>query len=488
MLLSLRTRQVLGVTLMVGVALATLSAVYVGWIVRVGLEESESRGELLARTVFQQAAAAAQGDDPLAALASDASVRSLLQAGMAYSQNVTYIVIVDSEGRARAHSSPVLDGERLPPQATMAELLARNPIAQLRAVWSDATFEVREPLLLGRRESGAIRVGLSMLLVRSELKRVLRTALFISAVALVVASVGAMLFAGWVLRPIHVLRSGLDRLERGETGVKLELPAGEEFVALERSFANVSAELASVRARASESEVAALAETTLSASRRMAAVGRLLAGVAHEVKNPLNAMTIHLELLRGKIADRPDAGRHADVISGEIRRLDEVVQEFLRFMRPEDLRLERVEVRGLVDEVIDVMGPEAAAVRIDVINDCGGSWPAVRADRAMLRQALLNLALNACQAMPDGGTLRFAGRLLRADVLEVTVADTGTGIAPEHLGKIFNLYFTTREGGTGLGLSMVYRTVQLHEGDIEVESTVGQGTVFRLRLPVSAEG
>jgi signal transduction histidine kinase len=103
----------------------------------------------------------------------------------------------------------------------------------------------------------------------------------------------------------------------------------------------------------------------------------------------------------------------------------------------------------------------------------------------MLRQALLNLALNACQAMPGGGMLSVRGRRARGGYVELEVQDTGLGIAPDHLGRIFNLYFTTREGGSGLGLSMVYRAVQLHDGNIEAESTVGRGTTFRLRLPAA---
>jgi signal transduction histidine kinase len=103
----------------------------------------------------------------------------------------------------------------------------------------------------------------------------------------------------------------------------------------------------------------------------------------------------------------------------------------------------------------------------------------------MLRQAILNLALNACQAMPQGGVLRFGARRSTKGRIELSVEDTGTGIQPEHLQRIFDLYFTTRQKGTGIGLSMVYRTVQLHDGDIEVQSTPGVGTTFRVLIPAA---
>ena len=109
--------------------------------------------------------------------------------------------------------------------------------------------------------------------------------------------------------------------------------------------------------------------------------------------------------------------------------------------------------------------------------------PDVNGDPAMLRQAFLNLALNAIQAMPHGGTLRIAGEGTRGHRVRVSVSDTGVGIKPEHLHRIFELYFTTKEKGSGVGLSMVYRTVQMHDGDIEVQSTPGAGTTFRILLP-----
>jgi signal transduction histidine kinase len=122
-------------------------------------------------------------------------------------------------------------------------------------------------------------------------------------------------------------------------------------------------------------------------------------------------------------------------------------------------------------------------MKVTVWHECPGDLPAINADPAMLRQALLNLALNACQAMPGGGTLRIVCRATSHSRVEVDVEDTGVGIPPENLEKIFDLYFTTKDRGTGIGLSMVYRIVQLHDGDVEVQSTPGSGTRFRLVFP-----
>src|SRR5262249_5572559 len=231
-------------------------------------------------------------------------------------------------------------------------------------------------------------------------------------------------------------------------------------------------------------------QSTLNYSRKLAALGRLMAGVAHEVKNPLNAMTIHLELLKQKLARQPavaavgagapggreaspDVVKHVNVISTEIRRLDEVVIGFLKFARPDELKLQPVRLASLVGDISTAVGPEAQQRSVTVKTECPDYLPAINADPGMLRQALLNLALNACQAMPNGGTLKLACRANSRGRVEVDVEDTGVGIPPENLGRIFDLYFTTKEKGSGIGLSMVYRIVQLHDGEVEVQSTPG---------------
>jgi signal transduction histidine kinase len=242
-------------------------------------------------------------------------------------------------------------------------------------------------------------------------------------------------------------------------------------------------------------------QSTLNYSRKLAALGRLSAGVAHEIKNPLNATMIHLELLKQRLsvpagpradgaagahATGPDveaALGHAAIIAGEMRRLDQVVQEFLKFARPEDLKLQAVSLHSLVEQVVAVISEEARTQGVAIQIECPADLPALRGDPGMLKQAFLNLALNAVQAMPEGGRLRITGALAAEARVEVVFEDTGVGITPEHLDKIFDLYFTTKGVGSGIGLSVVYRTVQLHDGEIEVHSTPGHGAVVRLLLP-----
>jgi signal transduction histidine kinase len=229
-------------------------------------------------------------------------------------------------------------------------------------------------------------------------------------------------------------------------------------------------------------------QSTLSYARRVATLGRLSAGLAHEIKNPLHATMIRLELLKQLLAedgprDTPPLLEHVKVIGAQMRRLDEVVQGFLKFIRPEELRLEPVPFSAILAAIMPVVEAEARSHGIKVLTEYPSDLPDLNADSAVLEPAFLNLAINACQATPPGGTLRIAATPAQDRYIEILFEDTGMGISPEHIERIFDLYFTTKERGSGIGLSMVFRAVHLHSGEIEVQSTPGRGTTFRLLLP-----
>jgi signal transduction histidine kinase len=639
--LGIKGKQVLGVTSIVGMVVVMLSLVHLTRIARVSLDESRSRAELLANAIYHRARdVVPTAADPYQALRTDPGLRSILESSAAFSRNVTFAAITDTHGIAVAHADPSMEGQPLPPGGDLRALLAQSPFQQLAAIYRGQTLnlELTQPLLLAPSDTefGSIHIGVSALLIRKDLDESLRPAIATAFAALAIAVIVAMLLAQLLLRPIHVIRSGLTRLGRGEFGVRLDLNQHDEFGELGTFFNAVSEQLSADRSQmagqvanlesavehledavaivnargellfanpamrallpdaapgvalsavvgadhpvhklfeqalvsrqsrgpvsvawgargaaadgersgdgadrveaerlvmthaindpkgdlvgimlvARNLEYLSQVQSTIRYSRKLAALGRLSAGVAHEVKNPLNAMMIHLELLRQQFgawhaaapqlvaaaAGAPDvvdagAGRaavppvdehealqHVDVIANEIRRLDEVVQGFLKFSRPEDLKLQPVTLAALLDEVVAIVRPEADRSNVQLVIECDGV-PDVNADPAMLRQAFLNLALNACQAMPNGGTLRMHCDAARGRRVAVSFSDTGVGIKPEHLKRIFDLYFTTKQRGSGIGLSMVYRTVQMHDGEIEVQSTPGAGTTFRLLLP-----
>src|SRR5271166_6387385 len=227
-------------------------------------------------------------------------------------------------------------------------------------------------------------------------------------------------------------------------------------------------------------------ENEIELSRRLAAIGRLTSGVAHEVKNPINAIVVHLELLREKMrADDPDSRRHMDIIGREIHRLDRVVQTLVDFNRPVELRLSDFDLRRLTEDVALLASPEAARQGVKVETEFDGEALPVHADADLIKQALLNVVLNGVQAMSNGGMLSIVAR--RDDTAAtIEVRDQGSGIAPEIRDKIFNLYFTTKRAGSGIGLAMSYRVLQLHNGALDFVTEMGHGTTFRLVLPLAA--
>jgi PAS domain S-box-containing protein len=228
-------------------------------------------------------------------------------------------------------------------------------------------------------------------------------------------------------------------------------------------------------------------ENEIEISRRLSASGRMTRGVAHEVKNPINAIVLHLQLLQDKLQqDDPDTRRHMDIIGNEIHRLDRVVQILVDFTRPRDLRLEDVDLRKILESVSVLAAPDAARHGVRVVQELPNEDEAlmVRVDSDLMKQAILNLVLNGVQSMTEGGTLTVKAR--RDDeMILAEVMDQGCGIPPEAQEKIFELYFTTKgdKGGSGIGLAQTYQIMQWHYGSVEFDSIVGAGTTFRLRLP-----
>ena len=222
----------------------------------------------------------------------------------------------------------------------------------------------------------------------------------------------------------------------------------------------------------------------LQTADRLAAISRVSGGVAHEVKNPLNAILLHVEVAKAKLSHGDtDVAQQMDIIGREILRLDRVVKTFLDFTRPIELNLVNTSLRDLIGEVVELARPQAEAAKIRVTVEQEAEGVEVRVDRDLFKQAMLNVVVNGMQAMPEGGELRFEA-LAYEDTAEIRISDTGPGIPPELREKIFRLYFTTRKEGSGIGLAMTFRIVQLHDGAIDFTSEPGQGTTFLIRLPI----
>jgi len=220
-------------------------------------------------------------------------------------------------------------------------------------------------------------------------------------------------------------------------------------------------------------------------SRRLSASGRVTGGVAHEVKNPINAIVLHFELLQNKLAQLdPDTRRHMDIIGSEIQRLDRVVQTLVDFMRARELHLVEVDLRRLLEDVALLAAPDAEQHGVNIRREMSREPLPIKADLDLMKQALLNVVLNGVQAMPQGGPLTISAHRDRNLVI-AEISDRGVGIAQQMHDKVFELYFTTKKDGNGIGLAQTYQILDWHHGSVEFESTEGEGTTFRFRIPLA---
>jgi two-component system, NtrC family, sensor histidine kinase HydH len=233
------------------------------------------------------------------------------------------------------------------------------------------------------------------------------------------------------------------------------------------------------------------AEAQVRRADRLAALGQLTAGLAHELRNPLGTLKTSAEFLARKVsADNEIAREMAGYIQQEVDRINSLITRFLDFARPRNLRLEKSDLHAMLDHAIELFDREksGAAASVTVFKNYSPDIPPVRVEAEMMEHVITNLLSNAAQASPAGAIVTVKTRLAdtaEGKKAEIAVIDRGSGIDPKHLENIFNPFFTTKPEGVGLGLAIVSKIVDEHGGQITVESTQGEGSVFRVYLPVA---
>jgi two-component system, NtrC family, sensor kinase len=377
-----------------------------------------------------------------------------------------------------------------------------------------------------QRVLGVVDIGLSLAEVDRGLVDLERRTIFLSSLALVMlVGIVAVAARRVVVKPVSRILAGTRRVARGDLEHEIPVHATDEIGELAASFNQMVRtldqaqravqDLMSGLEQQVEDRTAALkaAQSQLVQSEKMASLGKLAASIAHEINNPLAGILTASKLLLRTLAEgSPDDPnrtlftKHLTLVERETHRCTAIVRNLLDFARQREPTFKEVDVNACVDEALSLVRNQIVLQKITLAKQLE-PVPTVQADFGQLRQAFLNIVLNACEAMPDGGTLTVASRTVdagradapgapadapgaRADAsdgrsVELEVRDTGVGIEPEHLSKILDPFFTTKEKGTGLGLSVVSVSLTKHAGKLDIRSEVGKGTSVLIRLPAS---
>jgi len=613
----LKTKLVLAISGMVTAVVVAFATIFIFQLVHQRLSDTFENGDFVAHQIYDATRQSLEMDlsstrvdmqDPQAVrdayeeiLQTDPGLNSLLQSIVGYSKPIYDVAVADAQGRALLHTDPnvSLKNQVLPARQDFRQVANGGFRRQLEVVYGPPQlYEIRVPLERGGLPFGSVRVGISTIFLKSELRPQLDRALLLAGTAIFITLLLAAALSNLALQPLAIIGRRLDlmtepggeaeteaqreqepdevnavttkinRLGRQMRDVKevftalkdnldqimanlqdglilftrdarailvsaaverfLGIPrqqmlghnAGEFFthetqigrlvldafmdhqplsprdietedgrrIQIALDFIEEGGERIGALLTLRDAESVRRIESEIELSHRLAAIGRLASGVGHEVKNPINAIVVHLEVLRQKFQQMdPDTRRHMDVIASEIQRLDRVVQMLIDFTRPVELRLTDIDLSRVVDEVLSLASPDAERHGVRVIRQLAAETLPVRVDADLLKQALLNVVLNGVQAMPQGGNLEVAARRASDREIVIEVRDQGAGIAPEIRDKVFNLYFTTKKAGTGIGLAMTYKVMQLHHGSVDFAPASPRGTVFQLTLPLQEQ-
>ena len=320
--------------------------------------------------------------------------------------------------------------------------------------------------------------------------------IFITIFVLIGGTLALILFGTkkWISQPISHLLEGTKNMAKGNLDTRINLKRGDELSELAQAFNQMAIDLKKAKENIlQEAEARLEMERSLRHSEKLATIGQLASGLAHEVGTPLNIISGRAELTKRKPDDMGGVQKNQDVILQQTERITKIIQQLLGFVRKKKPEHKTLNIHELLGTTLDFLDHQIQKQRVNIVREMKDNVPSVMGDADQIQQVFLNLFLNAIQAMPDGGALRLSTSSKwiskegiedgNRQYLEVCVEDTGTGIERDILQNIFNPFFTTKDTGTGLGLMVSYGIVQDHEGWIEVESEVGKGSVFKVYLP-----
>jgi two-component system NtrC family sensor kinase len=351
---------------------------------------------------------------------------------------------------------------------------------------------------------GVVDIAMSLEEEDSAVAALRRSTVPIAGAGILVLAATVVLFVrGYVIKPVGEVVKATERIAAGDLRQRLPLRRTDELGRLSASFNAMTASLEEARTdlehlnerleQQVNERTSALkdAQAQLIQSEKMSSLGKLAASVAHEINNPLAGILTYAKLLirmheEGEMSDkvRDACTRNLRLVQRETERCSAIVRNLLDFARQRAPSLKELDVSAVVEEALTLLAHRLQMQNVALSKDLP-PMPPIRADFGQLRQSFVNIALNACEAMSNGGALTVTARAAGRNV-EIAFTDTGPGIAPEHLSRIFDPFFTTKERGTGLGLSVVYGIIERHGGKLDIKSEVGRGTTVLVELPVAA--
>ena len=399
------------------------------------------------------------------------------------------ILLADSNMRVIAHSSRDAIGKIYSDEALLTGIREKRVTTLVQG----KTVSIVGPLYLGNEVMGGVKVILSSRDVKEAAAKSQRLIFFYVALNSVILVVfGSILLSRTIVRPIDELVAVTDAVANGDLNQRVKVKRLNEIGLLAESFNRMTNRIKEGK-EALEANIRHLkaAQDEVIRAEKMATVGRLAAGIAHEIGNPLSAILGYTDIIQ-KGAGREDEEEYLGRIQTEIQRINRIVKGLLDYARPGEFKLVEINVNEVLESSLDLVSAQKGFERIDIKLSLSET-PIVMADTHQLQQVLINLLINAADAMPDGGTL-FMGSGIRGqgseEFVEMSVADTGTGMSSDEIRKIFDPFYTTKEPGkgTGLGLAICMRIIESFGGSIEVASKKGAGSTFRVLLPVKGRG
>jgi signal transduction histidine kinase len=386
-----------------------------------------------------------------------------------------YVVVTDRTGVVTHASRPAMVGWSYDRALSVSDIGTEPRATERLDINDEDVLEVSSALVDDGDFLGTLAVGFSMEPIERQVRDVAGRAALVALVLMLGNSIMTALYVETLIRPILHLNQTMKRAGEGDLTVRAPTRHGDEVAELADVFNRMMAELEAARER-EELQRAQLAHT-----EKMAAVGTLAAGVAHEVNNPLSGVLASLENMRDDPDDQEMRDRYLQLIADGLKRIERTVANLLNFARPREIKLERTSVNHNLRHVIELVEYQFRAAGVEVKLDLDEDPAVVEADHFQMEQLFLNLVLNALDSMREGGTLYLRTRVRGGRVI-AEVRDTGHGIPAEIRDRIFDPFFTTREvgEGTGLGLAVSGSIVAAHGGRIELETAVGRGTTFRV--------